>query len=92
MFPVAMATRAGQIFFSSRVSRVGGKTNQIEPLRLGPGSFASNLSERFRFEISKFVQIFLSTRFYKVTPGHHISEITLYTKNIIKCENLLVYK
>ena len=28
-------TRAGQFFVLSRVSRVGGKTNEIKPLRLG---------------------------------------------------------
>ena len=42
--------------FSSRVSRVGGKTNQIDPLRLGPGSFASKLLESSGLKIvSKLV-------------------------------------
>ena len=40
-----MGIRAG--LFSSQVSRVGGKTNQIDAPRLGPGSFASKVMECF---------------------------------------------
>ena len=38
---------------------VGGKTNQIEQLRLGVKSFASKLMESSRFEISKLVRSLL---------------------------------
>ena len=33
-------SRADHFFISSKVSPVGGKTNQIEPLRLGPNKFS----------------------------------------------------
>ena len=47
--------RVDQIFISSRVSRVGGKTNQIEPLRLGPSKFS--FMKMWRAAASKFTTV-----------------------------------
>ena len=41
--------------FSSLVSRVGGKTNQIEPLRLGPSKFS--FMKMWRAAASKFTTV-----------------------------------
>ena len=48
-------TRAGQVKLSSRVSRVGGKTNQIEPLRFGPSKFS--FMKMWRAAASKFTTV-----------------------------------
>ena len=55
------------------MSRVGGKSNQIEPLRLGPGLFASKLMESNRFDISKFVLILLSRTLTVLSSVHDLS-------------------
>ena len=57
-----IAQSLGQVNFffeSSESSWFGDKINQIEPLRLGPGSFASKLMESSRVKMSKIVWISL---------------------------------
>ena len=50
-----MQIRAGHFFFWSRVSQVGGKTIQIEPLRLGPSIFP--FMKMWRAAASKFTTV-----------------------------------